>query len=188
MSNRTKKTSIPFGWGVVLAVISICVCLIVQFVAKVQFDRKYLGHLKRASDANSLELAERELSIALNYAKSRQLDTEVGRSQGWYDDYTDILYTSPENQISFHIENVEACLHDVQEVRARGDQASPMERSNVLMKLRESLLDDSQSGHDVTCPGGLYLYPHNFGYAVWIGITALVGGICGIGYSVKKTN
>ncbi|MGD9726288.1 MAG: hypothetical protein AB7L09_01430 [Nitrospira sp.] len=157
--NRSKN--VPQKLTTVLASISLLLLLVYFGVAQIQFDRNYLGHLKRAADANSLELAEKELQVAYSYLQLRALDTVAGRNAGVLDDSTNILYTTPDNEISFHVNNVKAALDDVHNVQSRGDLATPLERSNVLIKLRESLLDNSKSGHSVTCPGGLALFPYN---------------------------
>lgn len=159
-TKNNKKTAgciAMFAWIAVFVV-----CLVIQLVANIQFDRNYKGHLKRAGDAVSLELAERELTTAVNYLEANNLHTETGRRAGWLDDSTNILYTTPEAQISFHVDNVRSCRDEVREILANKD-ATPLEKSNVLMKLRESLLDNSESGHSVTCPSGLEVFPHNMG-------------------------
>ena len=47
---------------------------------------------------------------------------------------------------------------------------STLENTNVLMKLRESLTDNSEQGTKLTIPAGIYLYPNNalFLVANWI--------------------
>lgn len=176
---KDYKTTIGCSTLLVAVLVFLGTCVF-QVVASIQFDRHYKGHLKRAADANSLELAEKELQIAYDYLKLHGLTTEAGRNSGWLDDNTNILYTTPDNQISFHVDNVKASLDDVQEVRAKGDAASALERSNVLMKLRESLLDDGEGGHHVTCPTGLEIFPYNIEVILAtlgsIGVFFLAGG------------
>ena len=131
-------------------------------ISDIQFSRNYVGHLKRAGDAVSLELAEKELTTAVAYLEAHNLHTVAGRARGCVDDSTNILYSTPANQISFHVDNVTASLVEVREVLAN-KSATPLEKSNVLIKLRESLLDNSDAGHSVTCPAGLAIFPHNLG-------------------------
>lgn len=156
-------------------------------VASIQFDRNYSGHLKRAADANTLILAEQELEIAVTYLDDRRYNTKDGRSLGRIDDHTSILYSTPDEQISFHYKNVLACLLEIRAVIAKRDEATPLERSNVLMKLRETLLDDSgQYGHSVTYPSGLAVYPDNTLLAfliltsLFVGMGAAVGWVWGL--------
>lgn len=43
--------------------------------------------------------------------------------------------------------------------------ATPLEKTNVLMKLRETLLDSGGEGDVVTLPDGISVYPYNKAYA-----------------------
>jgi hypothetical protein len=180
MSRYDKKNSPVPALIVVTSLVVMVLGIGYAIIAGIQFDRKYEGHLKRAADANSLKLAEKELTTAYAYLKQHRLDTEAGRNAGWLDDNTNILYTTPDNQISFHVDNVKASLDDVSSVKAMGDKASALERSNVLIKLRESLLDDRSDGHHVTCPTGLSVFPYNMELtlAFWGSVLGLlIGGI-----------
>jgi hypothetical protein len=168
-----KKNKAPCLLMTVCAIVCIVV-LVMVCVAQIQFSRKYEGHLKRAADANSLKLAEKELSTALGYLIANGYNTESGRNLGRIDDHTSIVYSTPDEQISFHYDNVVASLKEVRAVRAKGDKATSLEKSNVLMKLRETLLD----GNAVTYPKGLAIYPWNL-EAGLLPIVALLVGVVG---------
>jgi len=156
------------GVTVIISALVFLVTLIIGIVAEIQFGRHYEGHLKRAADANSLQLAENELTVAVAYLDDNGYNTEEGRNLAVWDDHTNVLWTTPDKQLSFHYNNVTASLAGVREVIAKGDGATPLEKSNVLMKLRETLLDDSSSGHNVTYPGGMSVYPYNL--EIWLGL------------------
>ena len=155
MSNNTKSVI------VLTSILAFFIAAIIHIVAGIQFNRSYSGHLKRAADANSLKLAEKELVTAMKYLINNNYDTEEGRNQGSVFDHTSVIYSTPDEQISFHYQNISDSLEEVREVRLKGDKATPLERSNVLMKLRETLLDDSGSGQKATYPKGMHVYPWN---------------------------
>ena len=67
-----------------------------SIVDSVQFDRNCGGHLKRAADANSIEMAQAELQIAIDYIESNDLDTG----------YTSVLYTTPDEDLGFWAKNL----------------------------------------------------------------------------------
>ena len=50
--------------------------------------------------------------------------------------------------------------------------ASQLEKSNVLMKLRETLIDNGENGDNLTVPDGLSRYPNNlmWGTILMLGI------------------
>ena len=163
------------GTLLLLSVIAFLVVTGVHLIAGIQFKRNYAGHLKRASDANSLKLAEKELLVAVAYLDSYNYNTPNGRSMGRLEDHTSIVYTTPAEQISFHYDNVKASLDEVQLVIAKGEAATPLEKSNILMKLRETLLDDGDTGHHVTYPQGLDVYPNNTPLAFIFVLSLIVG-------------
>ena len=41
------------------------------------------------------------------------------------------------------------------------ETATSLEKTNVLMKLRETLTDESEDGTEVTVPNGISIYPNN---------------------------
>jgi len=171
-------------WHFVVLGIFTLIPIGIRGVASIQFNRQCAGYLKRASDANSLELAEAELTKALKYCHEREFHTVSGRSLGFYDDHTSIIYTTPNEQISFWYKNIRSSRNELRDVlnqkfKPGGKEATSLEKSNVLMKLRETLLDDSDSGHRVTVPKGLSVYPFNVPLAIWycLSVVFIVGFI-----------
>jgi hypothetical protein len=138
----------------------------VRFYKKVQFENGCGGRLKRAADANTIEIARSELGAAIKYLEDNNL------TRG----YTSILYQTPDEDVGFWYSNLKASAEELDKV---APQASQVEKTNVLMKLRETLLDTSDKGQTkVTAPAGIAVYPNNAAYAfaaTLFGIMAAVG-------------
>ena len=117
------------------------------------------GYLHRAAYANTVELAAPALKTAIQYIESN------GLTSG----YTSVIYRTPDEDVGFWYSNL---------IQAEGElvkldkNSTTLEKSNALMKLRESLVN-----HDgfLICPEGISIYPNNTGYfwAGWISGIAL---------------
>jgi len=151
--NFAPKKRGPTAAGIT-AVVSAIFMLIVWGTIGVWYilmDRSCLGHLKRAADSNTVELAQKELEVAIGYIEQNNLDYG----------YTSIFYNTPDEDMEFWAENLKQSKQEIDEVIAMDPPATPLEKSNVLMKLRETLLDHGQHGEGLTYPDGLTRYPHN---------------------------
>ncbi len=127
--------------------ILICLPIIGFRISKgIEFKQNVTGYLKRAADANTIELANEELKKALDFLEENDLTSG----------YTSILYQTPDEDISFWYRNLKASQQELQNLKAE----SALEKTNVLMKLRETLLDVDEDT-DVTVPEGIAVYPHN---------------------------
>jgi len=138
-----------------------------RFINSVQFDQNGGGNLKRAADANTVELAKEELGKAIAYFEQRQLTSG----------YTSIVYHTPDEDLEFWYKNLKAAYGELETVQPYTTQ---LERTNVLMKLRETLLDNTGEGTSVTLPQGISIYPYNGFYMLWAifgGILAAVGSL-----------
>lgn len=129
------------------AVICFIFVVLYMIVADINFSRNCEGYLKRAGDANTVALAEDQLTIALEYIEKRELTS--GNSS--------LLWQVPRNDLGFWYQNLNSSLEELRGVPA---EATQLERSNVLMKLRETLLDDTSSGLVVTHPRNISIYPN----------------------------
>jgi hypothetical protein len=140
----------------------------VRIVNDIQFSRQCTGHIKRAADSNTVELAEEELKVALDYAERN------GMTSG----YTSVMYQSPDEDVKFWYTNLHDAYH---QLLALPETATPLEKSNLLMKLRQTLLDHGKDGESVTYPSGLSVFPNNGFYAWWgwLGLILLAIGIGG---------
>ena len=136
-----------------------------RIVLSINFDRFCSGYLKRAADANTVELAKTNLAMALSYAEDK------GLSSG----YTSIIYRTPDEDVGFWYNNLEAALIELDKI---GADATQLEKTNVLMKLRETLLDQGKEKISVTFPEGISVFPSNNGFAVWgfIGLLIAIAG------------
>jgi hypothetical protein len=125
------------------------------------------GHLKRAADANTTELAKQELGSALKFLESKNMTSG----------HTAVLFQTPDTDVSFWYQNLKASLNELQQLPTNAQQ---LEKSNVLLKLRETLLDHGQGGDVITKPTDIALFPDNkhffFAYAISIivGIVSVI--------------
>jgi len=126
-------------------------------------------YLKRAADSASPEKCGEELDKAIAYAKDNNL------TKG----NTGIFFKTPSCDVKFWFENLEKAREALKEVESSGKESTvtAMEKSNVLMRVRETLLDSANKGVEVTLPPRIELYPHVLMLSVlfWVGI--IIGGI-----------
>jgi hypothetical protein len=145
----------------IIGVLSLLAYVGVRSYNSISFDRNCSGLLKRAGDANTVEMAKEQLKMAVNYCEIN------GLTSG----YTSVWYNTPDEDVTFWYNNLKSSLG---ELNAVVPNATQMEKSNVLMKLRETLLDTDDKGKTVvTCPKGISRYPYNMLYGVW-GIISLM--------------
>lgn len=125
-----------------------------RIVNHIQFKQDCGGYLIRAANANTISIATTELETAVTYLEK----------EGLTEGYTSILYKTPDEDIGFWYGNLKASL---EELKAVPEDASQLERSNILMKLRETLLDSGESGDSLTVPDGIEIYPSNSAYMLF---------------------
>lgn len=148
-----------------LAIISTVLFLVLggfYIVLSVQLDQNCTGYLKRAADANKVETAQKELEKAITYLEANNLT----------DGYTSVLWRTPNEDIGFWYNNIKESYDELSKV---DENTTPLERSNLLMKLRETLLDNGEKGTTLTYPRGISRYPNNglMGTLLWVfGLTA----------------
>lgn len=126
----------------------------VRIVKSVQFDMNCTQYIKRAADANTVELAKEELAKAISYAEKNNLTEGV----------VSILFHQPKNDVGYWYKNMTEAYDELENLP---EDATSLEKTNVLMKLRESLTDDNKSGVSVTMPKGISIYPRNVAYFLW---------------------
>lgn len=120
----------------------------IYIVCGITFNVNCRGHLKRAADSNTAEMAKQELDVALSYLEK----------EGLTDGYTSVIYKTPDEDIGFWYSNLKAAS---EELGAIDSNATILEKSNALMKLRETLLDQGEKSETVTVPDGISRYPYN---------------------------
>lgn len=132
--------------GIIILLISLIVPAICV-VKSIQFTQNCGGYLKNAADANTVELALERVTVALDYIEAHNLT----------DGYTSVLWKTEDENINYWYRNVKACKEELENAL----DATQLEKSNVLMKVRESLTDNGEKGTRLTVPDGISRYPYN---------------------------
>jgi len=160
---------------IILGIVGVLIWGGYRTVAGINFGRHCSGYLKNAADANTVKQAEERLAIAVKYIDDNELNHG----------FTSVLWTAPSEDVSFWAENLQSSLDELRNV---SPEATSLEKSNVLMKLRETILDDGEKGTKVTRPMGISVFPRNSLWA-WFGTLSFVLGICGVvGYKMNEDN
>jgi hypothetical protein len=136
--------------------------IIFRTVAAVSFSIDCGGHIKRAADANTVELAVQEMTTVVNYCEDHKLTSGI----------VSIFLKQPKNDVGFWYSNLKSSQKELQKLDTNTSQ---LEKTNVLMKLRETLVDHGESV-TITAPEGITIYPHNVAYFMW----ATVGFVLGV--------
>ena len=134
----------------------------------INFDRFCGDYLKRAADSNNIQLAKEELTKALIYIEKNNLTTG----------FTSVFYNTPDEDIEFWYTNIKTTKTELDNLPVN---SSSLEKSNMLLKLRETLLDNGPSGKTVvTIPSGISTFPHNTKYMFLYILCGIHGGIISI--------
>lgn len=141
-----------------------CVMPVSTVVMHIEFKQECSGYLKQAADANSVEIALERINKALNYIEAN------GLTSG----YTSILWKTEEENIGFWYKNIKACKKELEACI----YSSALEKTNVLMKVRESLTDQGEKGTVLTIPSGISRYPNNTLYALLNTLSIIAGLVC----------
>jgi hypothetical protein len=156
-----------FSWITFIASIAIFVMIIIKCIT---FDINCGDYLKRAADSNTVELAADNLKIALDYIEAN------GMTSG----YTSVVYKSPDEDVAFWYTNIK---QSYEELISLDENATNLEKTNLLMKLRETLLDQQEKGESLTVPNAISCFPNNTLWAIlkWLCLAMFIGGLVGIG-------
>lgn len=139
-----KAVAALFG----LACVFVFCSLVVSGIYKeVIFSVNCKQHLKLAADSNTVELASQELGSAIKYLEDNKM------TEG----HCSIIINAPSNDVGFWYKNLKSSHEELRKVTP---ETSQLEKTNVLMKLRETLLDHREGGDSVTYPNALPLYPY----------------------------
>jgi hypothetical protein len=130
----------------------------------IEFKQNVSGYLKRAADANTIALANQELTKVIDYLEANNIT----------DGYTSIFYETPNEDIGFWYQNLKASQNEL----ANLNSESALEKTNVSIKLRETLVDSGQKTR-VTIPQGLAVYPNNTMWAL-LNFLATIMGFLGL--------
>jgi hypothetical protein len=120
----------------------------VRIVKDISLKQNCTGYLKRAADANTVETAIAQLQKSINYLEVNDIT----------DGYTSVLWRTPDEDVKFWYDNLKASEAELMKVDST---TSSLEKTNMLMKLRETLIDNGEKGDTLTVPKGLSRYPNN---------------------------
>jgi len=133
----------------------------ITIIRDVSIDQNCTGYLKRAADANSVETARVQLQKATQYLEIHNLTSG----------YTSVLWKTPDEDVEFWYNNLKESEAELMRVDST---TSSLEKTNLLMKLRETLLDGGENGDKLTVPQGLSRYPNNLFWGVMLWLSGLV--------------
>ena len=134
----------------------------VRIAKEVNFDTSCAQYIKRAADASTVETAKEELGRAISFAE------ENGYTEG----IVSIFLRQPKNDIGYWYKMLKETYNELDSV---ADDATQLEKTNILMKVREALTDEHEHGVVVTVPDGIGVYPNNLLYFLWGMISFLMG-------------
>lgn len=142
----------------------------VTIVLSIQYDRSIGGHLELAANANQPDTAIEELKLALQGMDGDGLTCNKPRQC-----YTSVMYTEPDEDLGFWRMNIEQTLGDLE---ALPPDADHLKVSNTLLKVRDSLTGQGESGTHIIDPSGVSRYPHNaiMGWWGWLSAILIVTG------------
>ena len=145
--------------AIFLFIISLIVPIICV-VQSIKFSQQCGGYLKQAADVNTVELALERIDKAIAYIEAN------GLTSG----YTSVLWRTEDENIEYWYRNIKACREELE----NNLDASSLEKSNVLMKVRETLTDDGKEGTELTVPPGISRYPYNLVYGIFLWVSAIL--------------
>jgi hypothetical protein len=120
----------------------------------VVFDTNCGDYIERAASSPDPTVAVQNLNVAIDYASHHGLT--AGN--------TGIFITYPGNDVGFWFKRLtdsSAILHSL----PQGD--TPLEVSNTLMRVRETLMASGKDGDTITVPWDISIYPNNAAFFWW---------------------
>ena len=158
--------------GIFLLILSL-ITPTIEVVRHIKFTQQCSGYLKQAADANTVELALERLDIAIDYIESHNLT----------DGYTSVLWKTEDENINYWYRNIKACRNEL----AENLNSNSLEKSNVLMKTRETLTDNGGDGGTVlTIPEGISRYPHNLLFGILLTISIIIMSVFWIPFLIEE--
>lgn len=150
LNNKTKHMKKLF---ILLTHLFIFASISIDIYQRIEMNKNCIGYLKQAADANTINVAKAQLSKSLNYLEKNSMTTG----------YTSILYNTPNEDVGFWYSNLKISYNELSKIDSN---SSSLEKTNILMKLRETILDNNEKGDSVTVPPGLARYPYNLLWAI----------------------
>jgi hypothetical protein len=129
------------------------------------------GYLERAANASTVETAKEQLQKGIKYLEENNITSG----------YTSIFYQTPDEDVEYWYHNLKSSESELMKVDST---SSSVEKTNLLMKLRETLLDHDKDGDSLTAPKGLSRHPNNQLWCVLLSVATLIISALGIIYKV----
>lgn len=126
-----------FSVGVIVIVLAV--------IASLTFDKNFSNSLERASNAATVEVANKELNKAILYLEENQLTTGS----------THVLYATPTTDIEYFYNNLKASSDELTKVS--GDKGTQLDKSNALLRFHEVVLTSTGA---IDMPDNLDIYPN----------------------------
>lgn len=127
-----------------------------SIVNSIQFSANCGNYLELSADANSIEIAEKQLTKAIDHLEANDLTSG----------YTKIFVYYPKNDIGMWYDNLKSAQTQLRGMLEK-EEITELEESNMLMKLRETILNDDGC---LTHPIGISLHP-NYTVMFWLNVT-----------------
>jgi len=155
------------GWVLFgVSLVGMIVLGTVSCLSVYQFNRGCADYLKLAGDASTVEAANGFLGQALSYMEA------TGKTSG----NSSLIFKKPSSDVGIWYKQTKDAKGVLEGIIAKGDEATGIEKSNALIKVRETVLDETS----VTYPPHIALYRNGYALAVilwWILGLAMVGGV-----------
>jgi len=161
-TSKCKKCKIPklIVFIGIISFLSFAAWSTVRIVRSIQFNINCSAYMQRASEANTIELARENLRRAITCAEDWNL-TEGTVS---------VFIENPVNDIFFWYNNMVEVYQVLEELP---EDVTPLEQSNVLIKLRESLRGNRDGTTSLVYPQGISVYPQNKALFWWAAISVI---------------
>ncbi len=133
--------------------------------SQIDFRKEVGGYMENASAANTVEMATKEMEKVVAAIDAKRYPPG----------FTSALYNTPDEDVGFWVTNMRSSLGELKQIKS---DATSLEKSNVLIKLRETLTERSEKTSTVRAPDGISIYPYNTLFALWgciSGILAVFG-------------
>lgn len=144
-----------------------------SIVQSIDFSANCGNYLELAADANSIEIAEKQLTKAVDYLEANNLTSG----------HTKIFVYYPKNDIGMWYDNLKTAQLQLRDMLEQGE-ITELEESNMLMKLRETILNDDGT---LTHPEGISLHP-NYALMFWLNCTLWLLWILGVAMCIFAYN
>lgn len=126
-----------------------------RLYAAIQFGFHCEAFLLHAADANTVDIAKKELQSAVDYCESKNLTSGS----------TSLIYPTDDEDIGLWYTGLKSSETALDMLPAN---ASRIEKTAALVKLRKTLVyTDSKDNTALRYPDGIAIYPYNRQYMLW---------------------